>query len=421
MARKKRNNFALGVTVIIMFAALVGVLLFIGGGMFSSGDLRTITIRFEPGGVMPEISDGSLVMALGQKVGKVTDARIVEGEETHQGAKVKRQYLDVVAKVWARLDLRTDCQIIASGPPLGGAGILEIIHRGSSRDRLTSDQFVVGKVSGFQTALELITQELDTQNRDGLVSLVKMQLDARQRDSLIAKIHESLADINVMTARLATETDGQSDGHLLYKIHESVDRVNRALASIESLVADNRTKIDNTLSSVEHAMGVADAEILQSIAKQLDEDSPTSLIARAQGAMERLNRSLDDLNVITKEGERIVVLNSDRISELIENVSTASMSLKFGIRDLTLHPYKFFQKPSPSEAKKLSIHSAAREFAEAAAHLDDATSRLKALVDVNGGGVASNDPELTQIRSDLSAAIDRFGQVEDALWSALNK
>lgn len=419
MARKKRNNFALGVTVIVMFAAIVAVLLFIGGESFSAEARRTIVIRFEPGGLMPELSDGSLVMALGQKVGKITGAAIVESEATGGGGSQKKQFLEVRASVRENLDLRTDCEIVASGPPLGGKGMLEIIHRGKSAARLTDEDFVIGKVSGFQPALDMITRELDVTNPDGLLTLIKYQLDPRQRESLVARIHKSLADINVMTERLAAETDGATQGRLLAKIHEGMNRINESLGALESLIVDNRGKIDNTLSSVEHATSVADTRILESLAGELDAHSPASLIARAHGSIEALNKALADLNVITDTGKRVVVLNADRIDELIQYANEASMTLKFGLKDFWRHPWKIFAKPSASEQHKLNVQNAARDFVEAAAHLDDATSRLKALVDASGGQVASSDPELARIRSDLTETIDRFSEVENALWEAL--
>lgn len=419
MARKKRNNFALGVTVIVMFAAIVSVLLFIGGESFSTEARRTIVIRFEPGGLMPEMSDGSLVMALGQKVGKIIGASIVESDVKSGDEDQKKQYLEVRASVRDNLDLRTDCEIVASGPPLGGKGMLEIIHRGKSAARLTDEDFVIGKVSGFQPALDMITRELDVTNPDGLLTLVKFQLDPRESDSLVAQIHSSMADINVMTERLAAETDSATQGRLLAKIHEGMNRINQSLGALESLIVDNRAKIDNTLASVEHATSVADTRILESLAAELDAQSPASLIARAHESIESLNKSLVDLNVITDTGKRVVVLNAERIDELVQYANEASMTLKFGLKDVALHPWKILAKPPANEEHKLNIQSAARDFAEAAAHLDDATSRLKALVEASGGQVASSDPELMRIRNDLTHTVDRFGEVENALWEAL--
>ena len=420
MARKKRNHFALGVTVIMMFAAAVGVLMFIGGGVLTHVEHRLITVRFKPGGLMPEVTTGSLVMALGQKVGKVSAARIVVDDDPDATPPVKRQYLEVSASVWRALDLRSDCRIVASGPPLGGKGILEIIHRGMSSEPLAPGQYVYGTVSGFQTTLDMISRELDSANPEGLVSLVKYQLDRRQRDSLVARIQSSLVDINLLTSRLAAETDAATDGRLLFKIHNAVDRANRSLADLESLVAENRAKIDETLSSVQHATQVADTQILASLANELDAKSPTSLIAMAHESMQRLNRSLTDINAISKTGHRVVVLNADRISQLVENAVEASASLKYGIKDLQAHPWKLLTgAPSASRKRELDVHSAAREFAEAAAHLDDASSRLKSLVEASGGSIEADDPEFVRIRSELSATIDRFGEVEQALWDAL--
>lgn len=370
---------------------------------------------------MPEISSGSFVYYFGQKVGVVEQVSIVEDVDIKDPTVMDQQYLEIQAVLFEDLGLRQDCKIVASGPPLGGIGMLEILSRGRSPDPIVAGEPIYGRVAGFQAALNLLSQELDEANPEGLVSLIKRQLDAGDEPSLMVKVHQSLADINALTASLARELDRAQGDVLISKVHISVDRINSSLAGIDDLVEQSRPKIDRTLSSIDRASVALDKNIVAVLAREfeLEESQDRTLLAKVHEALTCLNESLADLNVLTEDTKGLVVLNKDRISELIENATTASLHLKQGVRDLSLHPWKILFEPSEGEKRELHIHNAARDFAEAAAHLDDSTSRLMSLLQAREGQVAADDPELTEIRARLADTVDRFGEAERALWAEL--
>ena len=89
------------------------------------------------------------------------------------------------------------------------------------------------------------------------------------------------------------------------------------------------------------------------------------------------------------------------------------------MKDLSLNPWKLLLPPSTAERRELHIYNVAREFAAAAGHLDDASSRLKSLVDSRLDYIRSDDPDLVEIRSDLEASLERFGAAEQALFKEL--
>ncbi len=418
---RKRNTFKLGITVIIMAALLVGCLWFIGGRGLFAVQRSVIVVRFSPSGAMPEISEGSFVTYFGQKVGVVLWAGIVEDVDLEDQTITDQQFLEVQAALYEHLGLREDCKIVASGPPLGGIGMLEIISRGTSPNLVETGQPIYGQVAGFAAALDRITRELDESNPEGLISLIKVQLDAQDERSLMVKLHKSLTDVNALTANLARELDREQEGALLNKIHAGVELIDRSLAEITGLLEENRPKIDSTLTSIDRASGKLDTKIVEVLARELEleEDREVTLLTKVHDAFDCLNQSLADLNVVADEAKSVVVLNKDRISELVENAVTASTHLKQGVRDLSLHPWKIIFQPSAAEKRELHIHNVAREFAEAAAHLDDSTSRLKSLLEAYHGEISSDDPELSEIRAHLMATVDKFSAAEQALWEEL--
>ncbi len=413
--RRKRNTFRLGLTLIVMFVLLVACLVFIGSKGLQPVARTEFTVMFEPGPAMPELTEGSFVTCFGQKVGQVVSTSIVPFAPEGESPTVQRPFLEVHATADKRLDLRSDCRVIASGPPLGGKGVLEIVSRGTADQALTPDTRLFGRPAGFQAAVANIASELDVENPQALLVRLKSQLDPADRASIVAGLQRSIKDINAITASLADDLDRNREDRLLYKVHAGLNHINETLAQIEALVSDNRPRIDHTLTSLDHALTVVDEDVVRSVADELNAGREGALLARAHDALARLESSMEDINVITSDSRRVVVLNSDRVDELVANVTEASMTLKTGIKDLWLHPWKLLEKPTSQQQRELYIFGIAREMADAAAHLDDASTRLKALAQSNGGVVAQDDPDLVGIRSDLKASFDKFSAVEKAL------
>lgn len=419
--RRKRDTFKLGIAVITMFLLLVGSLWFIGGGGLFRKQHQVIIVRFAPGGTMPEISEGSFVTYFGQKIGIVLTTDIVVDIDPRDATITDQQFLEVQAALYEDLGLREDCQIVASGPPLGGMGTLEIISRGRSQNIIEASRPIYGQTSGFQAALDMITRELDETNPDGLISLLKTQLDSDNEGSVMVKIQKSLTDLNTLTGSLAREFELGEEDALLTNIHASVDLLKRALTQVTGLVEDNRPKIDGMLTSMEHASSRLDSGIISVLAEELelDEDQETTVLTKIHDSLSCLNQSLSDLNIVSAGAKEIVLLNQDRINELVENATTASLHLKQGVRDLSLHPWKVLFQPSTAEKRELHMLNVAREFADAAAHLDDSTSRLRGLLEVREGEIDPSDPQFTEILARLMDTVDKFTEAERALWAEI--
>lgn len=412
----KRNTFKLGLSVLVMFLLLFGCLLFIGGGDLFAGRKSLILVRFPPGGSMPEITKGSFVTYFGQKVGVVKSTRLVVDSESD------KHFLEVRAALNQDLGLREDCRIVASGPPLGGMGEVAILSRGSSAGPVSADRPIYGQPAGFQAALDMITRELDVANPEGLIARIKLQLHPEDRQSLVARINLSLADLNVMTTRLATELDRRQDVAFLHKLHAGLDQLNRGLVVLTSMLETNRPRVDSSLASIDSAAGKLDTGVMSALVREfeLTEDQDHTLLTKAHDAFNCLNQSLADLNVTTDHTKGVIVLNKDRISELVENATDASVHLRQGVKDLSLHPWKLLAEPSTAEKREMHIFNVAREFTEAAGHLDDSTSRLRSLLEAENYKIGPDDPELRQIREELAATVDQFSKAEQALWDELH-
>ncbi len=418
---KKRNTFTLGLTLLVMFTMFVAFLLFIGSQGIFRPETREFTVRFGLGAAMPEIVKGSRVNCFGQAVGKVVETNFIEAPDPTGRSKEDLPYLEVRATAIEALNLRSDVRIISTGPPLGGKGVIEIVHRGISENPLDDETIVYGSVTGFQEVLATVTRELDDKNPTGLLRMIKSEFDVRDKDSLLAHVRKSSRDINRITRSLALEMTRDKEEHLLHKLHISMDKVNHGLQELVALLEETRPSINRTLGSAEQAMAKIDTQIIDNLVKEFNPNHKAGTLAQIHVAFEKLNGSLDDVNALTSATKGIVVLNRDRIDELVQNASEAGMLLRAGIKDLTLHPWKAFLKPTPSELRELNMFNVAREFAAASAHLDDSTSRLKSLADLYGTSIDVNDTQLLNIQADLTESVKKYREAEQALWDLLNK
>lgn len=418
---KKRDTFKLGLTVIVMLALLLAFVLFLGGGEIFASRQAGLLVRLRPGLAMPEISKGSFVSYLGQRVGTVTDTRIIEDTDPDDPAVKDQQFLELRARIRLDLGLRQDCRIKVFGPPLGGMGNLEILSRGTSSSKLDPRIPVYAELGGIDATINRIAREFDENNPESLLSRIKSQLDPQDKASLLAKIHRSTDDVNELTGVIVAELDKAEDDRVLYKFHAALDKLNQTLAELTGMVTDNRKKIDEAVTSLNSALATFDTDVMAIFAAELElkEDRERTLLAKLHDALSKMDTALADVKVVSAGAKRAIVLNESRIDEIFENAAQASAHLKQGIKDLKMHPWKLLFEPSDAERRELHIYEAAREFSDAAAGLDDATSRLKSLIDANGGAVTANDPDLASINEDLTAAVGKFTEAEQALWEAL--
>lgn len=186
------------------------------------------------------------------------------------------------------------------------------------------------------------------------------------------------------------------------------------------MLDENRAPITQTVGHVRHTAQTLDERIASRIAEQLDVNNAASLMAEVHAAMDKLNESLQNVDKMTGTGRELIVSNKDTINKTVANLKETSDHLKAGIKEVARNPWRLLYKPTDQESKELKVFDAARSFADAAASLDDAVTRLKGLVDSRGGEIRSDDKDLVSIRDALQHSVEQFNQAEQALWKQLD-
>lgn len=431
--KKPRNTLKLGVFTIFVVLLFIAVLIWISKGV--GGDMQTITIHFEPSPSMPTIVPGSVVLVGGQKVGKVIEAGLESA-----GTDDSELYVRVKATIIASIELRADCAAVAEGPPLGGDGLIKL-DLGKKAD-VFDGEFIKGSEPGGLGAIVTALQgELNGDDPDSLLGKIKSQLDPESELSILGKIHQSLGDVNMMTASLARELGPAEKATLMAKFHMIVDNVNETTSQLrrefdsgESQVLLNKVHlamdaVNEGFETVTRIIKTGESPITHSlvniekttanIAMETDPSHTDSLIAHLKETSIRIGTAVEDINTVTGTARDIIVLNRDNINRMLVNFKESSDHVKTGVKYVLRHPWRLLNEPSAQEMKQQAIFDAARSFSEAATRIDDASSQLRAIAELHQGSIPVDDPDLAKIRSDLLRTHEQYKKAEAELWKLL--
>ncbi len=390
MPRKKRNELTAGLFVVAAIVLLLGVILWLG----ASGLLKT---RGQLVSFYTPVSSGSLGLKEGDMV-TIGDAKV--------GQIVSVEYKDDKCNYQARLErddihIKSDGQALVASPPVGSAKI--VITAIGKSDTPADEEHPIMISGGLDKAIADISQA---------ISVVKNELDASKSSTILYKMHTILAglsdastDIRAIAQAVRQETDVANPKSLLAKTHSGMD-------DITAITSDARTKVPDTLTAVKNT------------AEQIEQYTKTDLAA----IMSQLRKTSDevfeivkDFHVVSTEVKGVVVVNRDRIDELIDNMTLVSANLKATSKEIRRSPWKLIRKPEPGEVESQNIADAARAFLGGAEQLDQALMRLEALAKSNPDGIPKDDPQLEKIRKQVEESFTRFSKAEQTLWKEIAK
>lgn len=447
----QRDAVKLGATLIIVFILLFAILLWLPQTVIGGGPTQSFRVRFPQRLPLPTLEVGGKVIVAGRPVGHVTGLDLEEMPIQPADAKgPKDLYLVVTADIDRRIPLRVDCKIRAVGEVLGGSGSLTIDVGASSQSADLGRVLEGDPPGGFGAYLESLGKELDGSNPRSLLGQVKTQLDpgnaaslmaklhksmddlnavsrsvaleldADQRRSLLAKLHETLANMNAATGSLREQLESGKPDVMLGKVHAAMDSLNVALRSVVTMLEENRKPLGDTMLHVASTADKLDTRIAESIAQQTDAKNPASLMAKLHTSMDQLNAALADVGVITETTRQVFVLNHENLNKLLLNFKETSDHLKSAAKYILRNPWRLLKEPGVVETRQQAIFDAARNFAEAATRLDDASAQLRALTELHNGKVPADDPDLARIRASLKQTFEAFNKAEKSLWRELD-
>jgi ABC-type transporter Mla subunit MlaD len=441
----ERNAFRLGLTLVLFFVLFCGVLYWLAPR--GSGDVE-LQVRYPHERFGTPLKPGGEVLCGGKTVGSIRRLELVEQPSPSTGN--NQFYAVVTFRIDSSVGLRRDCRIEPTEALLGGMGALVVKDRGLG-EPVKPGMMIDGlPVTSIADLTAMIGQQLDPRNPTGLISMIASQLDAANGRSLLGKIHKSLDDINVLTRNIAGESDerertalmamlheilgnvnattaalreqmdGRSGAAALGKIHQVLDALNGSLATVRGILEENREPIHRTTGHVAETSRILEQQIATRLAQQLDTSNAASLLTRVHASIERLGRSLEDVNSITANVRDVIELNKNNLDQMIANLKETSDHLKAGSKEIRLNPWLLLYTPNPDEAAQARLFGTARAFTEAATRLDDAIVRLEVISQKGKAGPQLDPVEIQRVREQLNDTFKKFSEVEQKLWEQLN-
>lgn len=451
MPKKQYNELTAGLFVLAALGIGAAVVLWVGAaGLFSTRG-QTVVFRVSQ-------DTGSLGVAAGAVI-TLGDAEI---GRVHR---VEARPDENACFYYAQLDrddvtIYSDANAVVVSPPIGQAKIV-LLCAGAGEQLADAnhpvalsgglDQ-VMTRINSMAENMErttvLIRQELEPNQAGGLlagirgvvgkidttvdalgrfVGNVERETVATDPNSFVGKLHSSAGNINVATASLAHQLDPNSDKTMAAKLSRalgSVDtqldanvndslmrKVRAAADELTGMIAETRPKVKETMDSVSSAARQIDAYTKKDIG---------ALLAGLREANTKILKIAGDFSSVSEQVKEVVATNRDNVDEMLDNLALVSVNLKAASEEIRRNPWRLLHSPDQKELRSQNLYAAVRSFADGAAQLDQAISKLRGLKEVQ-----SDAPEYAKARSEILKSLmetfDKFHKAEERLWKELQK
>ncbi len=444
--KRKTQNFALGVASIVFFALFLATFLFLYPALRQGGG-KTILIEFPHEEGMAPITVGSPVM-LGDAVGVGQVSSIWFEQRKPTPASPTELVFMVKIQVRQDLPLYGDADVTTNQPPVGGGGYVSINYVGTpgvplvqplkgrppeslsatiagvSR-RLLSRGGLLDKVSDAgdpnvqNSIVHKMLVSLDDVN--AITRELRTQMNPGEQQSILTKIQLVLDNFNAMTTAVRGELNAGNSAAALAKLHVALDQLDSGLAEATGIIKGSAPLIHDSLASGEHATRTVDRDVIGNVRAELDANNPGSLLATLHTSAERVNSGLAAFETLMGDARSLVALNRPVIDQAVANFRDMSERLRQASQEILLNPSILLKGPGKRE-QQLVIFQAASSFAEAAGQLDNAVTRLQAMLNTlpaEGRLSPEQSRELRAIFDSVRATFQQFGQAENTLWQEM--
>jgi len=442
MAKKRTNEIAVGLTVLVTLLLTIFIVVKLGNWKNWLQPKQKIEVQLPYKEGLKGLAKGSPVFLGGFKIGSVTKADVKKITSKKGKEEVWVYFIMEIPETY---DLYENCELAAESNMLGGQASLAIRNLGSKTqdskllyknggpDTLTLDEME----GGVTEIVNSIRKELDDTDPGSLMHKIKhelsrepnsivtslafaldnfgavatninAQLTKDDRNSLIYRIQEIADNFARISYRLnqQLELDESVKETLMTKLHNTLDLLNTSLKEIETLIAENKTNVTETIASVNKT------------AKILEQET----IPKVNEALTKAQTGLDNLNQLIVSAKGLLEVNRESVSRIVRNVNEISVNLKFVSREILRAPWKLIYKPTKEEVEFQTLVDAAAGFAAAAERLDEASARLDTLLKTTEGNIALDQDLIDLInlaKTDLETSRQKYKKAEDIFWNEL--
>ena len=389
---KRQNNIRAGVFVtisIVLGFVVFSILTNAWDRMFKSVSSYVVVFPVEEG--VGALASGSPVRLGGVIIGSVTGVTPIvnDGEPTSN--------IEIRFQVEQDFHLYDNATIFAKSGLLGSTSWLSIVNVGSGTQANESTvlsgttQSMVTQLLGDDAEIN-ISKSLDALRRlsealaveDGAIGALLGSEDATALKSAIHSARASLSSIETITEMTESQWEEWQ-------------------ASVSMLLEDAKqlpAEVKATLNSVQETIHQIQSDVLQN----------------AELAMESLNSTMQNLEVMSGEFKTSSPRWSDDVSATLRNFKNISTRAKAAIDEISASPWRLLYRPTDREVAYEQLNAASWNLLSSLQELSDVTSEMESL------SQSSAAPEEAQELSELLRdSVVRFDQARGAMLQQMQQ
>ena len=307
MARKTRNEVAVGITVLIVLLLTVYIIVMLAdwSTLFTSQQEITVRLPYRVG--LKGLGKGSPIHLGGIKIGQITDTSIKKIEPT--ATDTNDIYVFFTMKIPQQYQLRTDCVLLPQSNVLGGQTLLSIENLGYKGEIIPAGQTV--ELSLSDDVMEVIKREFNPDNPNSFLAQLKKDipaiteqvqetiekanyaLDTAQStlrnlkgftdDERVDRIISNITEVST-NLKLTSQEVRRAPWRLLYKPKEKESEIH-ALVNSAGAFAAGAERLDYTALRLQRLMATTDDELFT------DKDKIESMVSELETSFEQFQKA----------------------------------------------------------------------------------------------------------------------------------
>jgi ABC-type transporter Mla subunit MlaD len=403
MAKRIRNNLAVGITVSVVLVLTVYIVIMLADwpSLFTTQQKITVRLPYKVG--LKGLIKGSPVHLGGVKIGHITSTDIKRLDPASTDC--NDVYVFFTMKIPQQYQLRRDCALVAQSNVLGGQILLSIEDLGSGGESIEDGQTV--DILLADSIMEAVKSEFDPHDPNSLLAQIKTDVTGitKQLRQSVVKLDTALDSAQSAMANLKDITGDERAGRF-------VDNITEVSANLKPAIAKLDTSLDSAQSAMANLKGITGDERVDRIIDNITEvsESLKSTITKLNTSLDSAQSTLTNLKAISGD---------ERIDRIIGNVAAVSSNLKLTSQEVRRAPWKLLYKPKEKEFRIQALVDSAGAFAAGAERLDNTASQLHKLMSVTGDEPQVDKDRIESIFAELEASFEQFQEAERKFWEEL--
>jgi ABC-type transporter Mla subunit MlaD len=292
---------------------------------------------------------------------------------------------------------------LGAGPPLPDNAVL------IGAPSKTSELFA--KVGGLAPEVQAIVSDVRTKTIPGVNAVID---DVRAKT--VPKVNDAIDSFKKTgdSATALTSDVRESYKPVIDKYYAVADKAIAMMEAIRAVFGDTHTDFRETMASLRKTTS-AISEKMPGLLTKVDQS-----LTKVETAIDGVNKALGEVQTTVSNakdlsaGAKSVLLgNKSKLDATIDSIKKAGDNLKNATAEIRRSPWRLLYKPAPNEMANLNLYDSARQFAEGANDLNDASAALR---DAIKGGQAGEE-EIKKLMQQLDEKFGHFKEVEQKLWA----